>query len=108
MRNKKLLKISFYESFANCPALSVLTAIQLKFIHVNSFNSYIPESFYPELHCVVGKGCYPKEPPYYRQLDMTTLGGHKFVSYAKYGRLHDGRFGRPELLFKNIFFEHIA
>ncbi|KAG5275600.1 hypothetical protein AALO_G00122210 [Alosa alosa] len=67
-------------------------AIQLEYIHVNPFNSHIPESFYPELQCVANKGCYPKEAPYYRQLDMTTLAGHKFVSYAKYGRLHDDLF----------------
>ncbi|XP_076134162.1 deoxyribonuclease-2-alpha-like [Alosa pseudoharengus] len=67
-------------------------AIQLEYIHVNPFNSHIPESFYPELQCVANKGCYPKEAPYYRQLDMTTLAGHKFVSYAKYGKLHDDLF----------------
>ncbi|XP_042560805.1 deoxyribonuclease-2-alpha-like [Clupea harengus] len=64
-------------------------AIQLQYIHVNAFNSHIPTSFFPELQCVARKGCFPKEAPWYRQLDMTTLSGHKFVSYAKYGRAHD-------------------
>lgn len=96
-KKQKSLSFSICESLANCPLLSTSPAIQLKYIHVNTFNSYVPESFYPELQCVVGKGCYPRKAPFYRQLDMTTLGGHKFVSYAKYGRLNDGRFAGPEL-----------
>ncbi|XP_028856768.1 deoxyribonuclease-2-alpha-like [Denticeps clupeoides] len=64
-------------------------AVQLQYIHVYSFDAYIPEYFYPELQCVVDKGCYPKKTPWDRQLNMTSLGGHSFISYAKYSRYHD-------------------
>ncbi|KAL2090114.1 hypothetical protein ACEWY4_014802 [Coilia grayii] len=64
-------------------------AIQLEYIHVNAFDSYIPSSFYAELQCVARKGCHPKKAPWYRQVTMTTLAGKKFVSYAKYSKLHD-------------------
>uniref|UniRef100_A0AAY4E147 Deoxyribonuclease-2-alpha n=1 Tax=Denticeps clupeoides TaxID=299321 RepID=A0AAY4E147_9TELE len=68
-------------------------AVQLQYIHVYSFDAYIPEYFYPELQCVVDKGCYPKKTPWDRQLNMTSLGGHSFISYAKYSRYHDGTWG---------------
>ncbi|CAB1331982.1 unnamed protein product [Coregonus sp. 'balchen'] len=64
-------------------------AIQLQYIHVYSYDFNIPNSFYPELQCVAHRGCYPKKGPWYRQLNMTSLAGNKFVSYVKYSRFDD-------------------
>ncbi|XP_033878301.1 deoxyribonuclease-2-alpha-like isoform X2 [Acipenser ruthenus] len=64
-------------------------AKQLQYIHIFSFDYAIPQTFPLDLQCVAQRTCYPKKAPWDRKLEMTSLAGSTFVSFAKYARYGD-------------------
>nr|XP_019936205.1 PREDICTED: deoxyribonuclease-2-alpha-like [Paralichthys olivaceus] len=63
--------------------------LQLFYIHAYSYDSEIPQTFQKELQCVAQRSCYPKKPPWSREVTLTSVNGHKFRSFAKYKRFGD-------------------
>uniref|UniRef100_A0A8C6WRW2 Deoxyribonuclease-2-alpha n=1 Tax=Neogobius melanostomus TaxID=47308 RepID=A0A8C6WRW2_9GOBI len=68
--------------------------IHLKYMHVYPYDSDLPPYFTEELKCVAQRSCYPKSKPWFKVLDLTSLKGRHFKSFAKYSRfkkdLYDG------------------
>ncbi|MBN3286606.1 DNS2A protein, partial [Polyodon spathula] len=64
-------------------------AKQLQYIHIFSFDYDIPQTFPLDLQCVAHRTCYPKKAPWDRKLEMTSLAGSTFVSFAKYAKYGD-------------------
>uniref|UniRef100_UPI0037E8760D deoxyribonuclease-2-alpha-like isoform X2 n=1 Tax=Semicossyphus pulcher TaxID=241346 RepID=UPI0037E8760D len=62
---------------------------QLKYIHGYSFDSNMPTTFHNELRCVAQRSCYPKQPPWFRVVGLTSVEGRHFESFAKYTRFGD-------------------
>ncbi|XP_071344053.1 deoxyribonuclease-2-alpha-like [Trachinotus anak] len=63
--------------------------LQLKYIHAYSYDSALPTTFPNELQCVAQRSCYPKKEPWSRVKTLTSVGGQKFHSFAKYKRFGD-------------------
>ncbi|XP_036970234.1 deoxyribonuclease-2-alpha-like [Acanthopagrus latus] len=63
--------------------------LQLKYIHAYSFDSDIPTTFHNELRCVAQRSCYPKKAPWYHVMNLTSMAGKHFLSFAKYTRFGD-------------------
>ncbi|XP_071342810.1 deoxyribonuclease-2-alpha-like [Trachinotus anak] len=62
--------------------------LQLKYIHAYSYDSEL-STFPNELRCVAQRSCYPKREPWSRVKTLTSVGGQKFHSFAKYKRFGD-------------------
>ncbi|XP_033937182.1 deoxyribonuclease-2-alpha-like [Pseudochaenichthys georgianus] len=63
--------------------------LQLMYIHPYAYDYVIPKTFHMELQYVALKTGYPTEGPFSRVENLTSLGGKRFVSFAKYTRFHD-------------------
>lgn len=62
------------------------------YIHPYAYECVIPESFHEELKCDALETGYPTtEGPFSRVENLTSLGGKRFVSFAKYRLFHDGK-----------------
>lgn len=59
------------------------------YIRPYAYECVIPESFHEELKCDALKTGYPTEGPFFRVENLTSLGGKRFVSFAKYTLFHD-------------------
>ncbi|XP_051803468.1 deoxyribonuclease-2-alpha-like [Acanthochromis polyacanthus] len=63
--------------------------VQLKYIHIYSFDFDLPTTFPMELQCVAQRSCYPKTEPWSRKVTLTSNAGREFISFAKYTRFGD-------------------
>uniref|UniRef100_A0A3Q1FTZ8 Deoxyribonuclease-2-alpha n=1 Tax=Acanthochromis polyacanthus TaxID=80966 RepID=A0A3Q1FTZ8_9TELE len=63
--------------------------VQLKYIHIYSFDFDLPTAFPMELQCVAQRSCYPKTEPWSRKVMLTSNAGREFISFAKYTRFGD-------------------
>ncbi|TMS20574.1 Deoxyribonuclease-2-alpha [Larimichthys crocea] len=63
--------------------------LQLKYIHAYSYDSDLPTTFYEELRCVAQRDCYPKAKPWFSVMNLSSVRGRPFSSFAKYTRFGD-------------------
>ncbi|XP_054861478.1 deoxyribonuclease-2-alpha-like isoform X2 [Amphiprion ocellaris] len=79
--------------------------VQLKYIHVYSFDHDIPKTFHEELRCVAQRRCYPKTEPWYSIVKLTSNAGREFYSFAKYTRFGDDLYSGliSEVVEKNLY-----
>ncbi|XP_028259115.1 deoxyribonuclease-2-alpha-like [Parambassis ranga] len=63
--------------------------LQLKYIHAHSYDHSIPTTFHKDLRCVAQRECRPRNKPWIRKTLLTSIRGHTFTSFAKYGRFKD-------------------
>ncbi|KAM9358363.1 deoxyribonuclease-2-alpha-like [Symphorus nematophorus] len=63
--------------------------LQLKYIHVYTYDYEIPTTFHNELRCVAQRSCYPNSKPWFSVKTLTSVGGKMFSSIAKYKRFAD-------------------
>ncbi|MBN3308783.1 DNS2B protein, partial [Amia calva] len=64
-------------------------AIQLQYIHIYTFDFHVPTTFHDGLRCVAQRTCYPRKAPWFKRLEMKSLAGNTFISFAKYSRFQD-------------------
>lgn len=70
---------------------SQFSGVQLKYIHAYSYDYDLPTTFPEDMRCVAQRSCYPKMEPWFREKSLTSVGGHQFLSIAKYNRFGDGK-----------------
>lgn len=79
--------------------------VQLKYIHIYSFDSDLPNTFPEELRCVAQRRCFPTTQPWFRRVALTSNAGREFYSFAKYTRFRDDLYSGliSEAVKKNLY-----
>ncbi|XP_010764733.1 deoxyribonuclease-2-alpha-like isoform X2 [Notothenia coriiceps] len=80
-------KFPTYQSKSFWPKSGNVNGLQLKYIHPNAYDHFIPKTFHWALQDL--KTGFPRKDHFFRVQNLTSLGGKHFVSFAKYTRFHD-------------------
>ncbi|XP_034085861.1 deoxyribonuclease-2-alpha-like isoform X2 [Gymnodraco acuticeps] len=82
-------KFPKYQSQSFWPKSGNVNGLQLMYIHPYAYDYDIPKTFHMELQYVARMTDYPTKDPFSRVEHLMSLGGKRFVSFAKHTRFHD-------------------